>query len=62
MGPDPGVGLGGSAVVGDPGTPQQLHLTSALLGQMAGAGWVTAATPKHTFQSGAGRTIHVYPV
>ena len=46
LGPDPGVGLGGSAVVGDPGTPQQLHLTSALLGQMAGAGWVKRSHAK----------------
>ena len=47
---DPGVVVGGSAVVGDPGTPQQLHrdLTSALLGQMAD--WL-GAQPRQNIHS-----------
>ena len=47
---DPGVVVGGSAVVGDPGTPQQLHRdpTSALLGQMAD--WL-GAQPRQNIHS-----------
>ena len=52
MSRDPGVGDPGgeSAVVGDPGTPQQLHrdLTSALLGQMAD--WL-GAQPRQNIHS-----------